>query len=82
MCGCADVCNCLCVCPMSRRMYVRMCVFRLGGVCKYVCIYMRVYIDLCMCVFGVIGVHVYTSTCVHTCFRCVRGVKHWPLDQK
>ena len=50
--------------------------------CKYVCIYMRVYIDLCMCVFGVIGVHVYTSTCVHTCFRCVRGVKHWPLDQK
>ena len=74
-CECADVCNCLCVYFMSRCMYVRMCVFGLG-VCKYVCIYIHVYIDLCMCVFGVIGVHVHMQmyTCVHTCFRCVRGV--------
>lgn len=56
-----------------------MCVLDLCanvGVCKYVCIciYMHVYTDLCMCVFGVIGVPAYvqTYTCVHICLRYVR----------
>ena len=57
-----------CKCVYMLSVYVRV-----GGcTCVYVCVWVFVYMRLCMIVHGSLCVHVYVCTCVRVCVRAKR----------